>query len=72
MHLVNWDYDAGQDSVHAVENLQVSLDLESLGVSRVKEARYFAPGAEPVNLLVRESRLVVPKLELWGVLQLGN
>jgi len=72
VHLVNGQYDAGRDGAVPVEagRWQLQLELETLGVAEVREARWFRFGAEPVTVPVEGSKVRVPAFGLWALLEL--
>lgn len=69
IHLLNYQYEASQDEVKPLKEIQVTLDLEALGLKSLKNCQLFAPGQEPVILKPDGNRLVVPRLDLWGLLR---
>jgi len=70
IHLANWAYDAGHDSVPPLNNVRLDLDLEALGVAGATEAAWFSPGAQPLNLPVTNGSVTVPALGLWTVVEI--
>ena len=70
VHLVNWAYDAGKDSVPPLNHFRLDLDLEALGVAGATEADLFSPGAQPLRLPVTNRSVTVPALGLWSVLEI--
>lgn len=70
IHLVNWTYQPEDDSVKPLKDVRLKLDLAAFGVANVEKARLFTPGTAPVTLKVKDGSLVVPELELWGMVEL--
>jgi hypothetical protein len=70
IHLVNWDYDPASDTVRPIKELRLKLNLQALGVTGVRSAELFAPGAQPRTLSVQEHTITVPELGLWAALRL--
>ena len=72
IHLVNWSYDAARDGVPPIKNVQLKLNLQTLGVAGTTQARLFAPGVQPAALPIEEATVTVPELGLWSVLELRS
>ena len=70
VHLANWAYDAGHDSVPPLNHVRLDLDLEALGVAGATEAALFSPGAQPLKLPVTNGSVTVPALGLWSVVEI--
>ncbi|MGA2658104.1 MAG: hypothetical protein ABSH34_11360 [Verrucomicrobiota bacterium] len=70
VHLANWGYDAGNDSVQPLKNVLLDLDLEALGVAGATEADLFSPGAQPLKVPVTNRSVTVPELGLWSVVEI--
>ena len=70
IHLLNWNYDVGKDSVQPLKNVQLDLDLDALGIVGATEADVFSPGAQPLKLPVTNQSLTFPELGLWSVLEI--
>ena len=70
IHLVNWGYDAASDKVQPLSQLRLQVDLQKLGVAQAREATLVAPGAAPVKLPVKDGAVEVPRLDLWGIIEL--
>jgi hypothetical protein len=68
VHLLNYEYDAARDAVNPLNSVQVQIDLKALGLSAARTCRWIAPDAEPASLTIRDGRVQVPRLGLWGLL----
>lgn len=73
VHLLNRDYDAATDAMKSILRLRLSfVPAEIGGPTRPAKARYYRPGADPVDLALAmdadgEVTLELPGLELWGI-----
>ncbi len=72
IHLVNWNYSLERDAVDRLEGVRLSLDLRALQVEGAREARLYAPGAEPVTVAIRDNTIVIPASELWTVVEVKS
>jgi len=68
IHLVNYRYDAANDDVRPFTGVRVQVDLSALGVASAKTCRWVTPDAEPIDLPVNDNAILVPRLDLWGLL----
>jgi len=74
IHLFNWDYDSTTDQPIVQSEVKLRLSNRLLEDRKVSKVTLFAPQREPI-VLDFESRcdgvyLIVPELELWGLLRL--
>ncbi|MBM4088828.1 MAG: hypothetical protein FJ276_05265 [Planctomycetes bacterium] len=69
VHLLNYAYDAARDDVQALDDVQVRLDLDALGVPKAAGCTLLAPDAPPQSLSVVDGVVSVPKLHLWALLK---
>ncbi|MBM3493667.1 MAG: hypothetical protein FJX72_05000 [Armatimonadetes bacterium] len=72
VHLLNYAYDAARDDVTPMDDVAVTLDLARLGVKGATRCRLISPGHAPVGLPIERGIVTVPRLGLWGVLQIGR
>jgi hypothetical protein len=68
VHLLNYAYDAACDDVQPLTGVRVQLDLQALGVPGAVACRFLAPDMAPQPLEVNRGAVVVPRLDLWGLL----
>ena len=68
VHLLNYAYDASRDDVKPLTDVQVQLDLNALGIDRATTCTFISPQAEPQSLTVDDGTVIVPALNLWGML----
>jgi len=68
IHLLNYGYDPASDDVRPLRSVRVQVDLPALGVAGVKTCRWVIPDADPIDLPVKNSTVIVPTLNLWGLL----
>jgi len=68
IHLLNYEYDPESDEVTPLSPVRVQLDLNALGLVEVRSCQWIAPDAEPASLVIRDGRVEVPRLGLWGLL----
>ena len=68
IHLLNYEYDPAEDGVTPLSPVRVQLDLKALGLIEVRRCQWIAPDAEPASLAIRDGRVEVPRLGLWGLL----
>jgi hypothetical protein len=68
IHLVNYQYDAKRDHVRPLTRIRVHVDLPSLGVPGARTCRWVTPDADPIDLPINDNAILVPRLELWGLL----
>lgn len=75
VHIVIANYDAEKDRFESQREVAISVRSDLLGGSVGERARFFRPGADPVELAVEEVagrlRVVLPELDLWGILLLS-
>ncbi|MGQ9731526.1 MAG: hypothetical protein ACUVX8_09675 [Candidatus Zipacnadales bacterium] len=73
VHLLNRNYDGETDRTSPQKNLQLTMSTSLLG-RRIGRATLYTPQAEPLalELTVEEDavRIIVPGLDLWGILAL--
>jgi hypothetical protein len=67
VHLLSQDYQPDRDEVRPVEDVEVSVDLDALGVAGCTRARVVSPGADPLEVPVIEGRLVLSEVGLWTI-----
>ncbi len=72
VHLLNYDYDPARDDVRPMSNVQVTLNLDALGVGQVQQCDWYSPDSEPVSLSLKDSQVKLPELGLWGILVLKS
>jgi hypothetical protein len=72
VHLLNYAYDGGRDEIRPLVGVRVQLDLRALGVSQAVTCELRTPDAKPLSLPVNEGTVVVPTLDLWGLLVLED
>jgi hypothetical protein len=70
IHLINWAYDDAADGVPVREDVRLKLDLAALKVTGAKMAMIYAPDSAPVQVPLEGGRLIVPKLQLWALVQI--
>lgn len=69
VHLLNYNYDPVRDDVTAVRKLEVKVDAKALGVQGLRSCKWVTPEIEePVPLPVEHGTVVLPGLDLWGLL----
>lgn len=72
VHVLNYGYDAARDDVVPVERLELELDLATLGIAGARRGQWVTPEAEPVAVELRNGRVELPRLGLWGLLVMGE
>jgi hypothetical protein len=72
VHLLNYEYDDGDDSVRPLKEVAVRLDPDRLDMAGASTCRFLTPDSEPISLVVKEGKVEVPELGLWGILVLGQ
>ncbi len=70
VHLLNYQYQPERDEVAPHIHVRLQLDLKALGVSGATRCRYWEPESPPQELPVTDGVVTVPKLGLWGILEL--
>jgi len=74
VHLLNRRYDAASDAAIPAENFTLRLRTDLFGGRKPTKATLHAPKTQPVPLTVAADgttvTLRVPRLELWGILEL--
>jgi hypothetical protein len=68
VHLLNYGYDPERDDVTPLSSIQVQIDPKALGLAAARTCQWVAPDAEPAPLAIRDGRVEVPRLGLWGLL----
>jgi hypothetical protein len=68
VHLLNYGYDVPRDDVLPLEAVQVQLDLKAVGLAAARTAQWIVPDTEPASLPIRDGKVEVPRLGLWGLL----
>ncbi len=68
VHLLNHAYDAKQDDVAPLENVEVHVDLAALGVPQATTCHLVTPDDAPQELRIDHGKIIVPRLGLWGLL----
>jgi hypothetical protein len=68
VHLLNYGYDPERDDVRPLNSVQVQLDLKTLGLAEARSCQWITPEAAPAALAIRDGRVEVPRLGLWGLL----
>jgi hypothetical protein len=68
VHLLNYAYDTARDDVRQLTDVQVHLQLKALGIDQAATCTFISPQAEPQSLTVNDGTVVVPALDLWGML----
>lgn len=71
VHLLNYQYRSDRDDVAPQADVRVRIDLKALGVPGATTGRYWEPEAQPQDLPVVDGAVTVPKLGLWGLLELA-
>ena len=72
IHLVNYGYDFAADAVRPLSDLRVLAAPAALGLTGSPRCRWLAPGAAPVALDWRDGGILMPRLDLWGLLVLED
>jgi hypothetical protein len=72
VHLLNYGYDAERDDVTPLGSVQVQIDLKALGLEAARTCQWIVPDAEVASLAIRDGRVEVPRLGLWGLLAIGD
>jgi len=74
VHLLNRRYDAANDAMTPQQEITLRLRRDLLGGRKFTKATFHAPRAEPVALKVishdEHTTIEVPKLKLWGIVEL--
>jgi hypothetical protein len=74
VHLLNRRYDAANDVLVPAENFMLRVRGDFLGGRKLTKAVMHAPKSQPVPLAIatdgKTTALRVPRLELWGVVEL--
>jgi hypothetical protein len=70
VHLLNYGYDAARDGVVDTDTVRLQIDLKALGVDGADSCRWVGLEGEPQSLVMRDGRVEVPRLGLWGLLAL--
>ncbi len=68
VHLLNYAYDAQQDDVTPLTEVEVEVDLAALGVPTATTCNFVAIDGTSLTLPIVDGRVVVPQLGLWGLL----
>ena len=68
VHLLNYAYDVERDDVSPLVDVQVHVDLHALGVSQAVNCEFHSPDAKPRSLPINDGTIVLPRLNLWGML----
>ena len=68
VHLLNYAYDTQSDDVTPLKDVQVRLNLRSLGIPDAAACQFLSPDAPPQRLVVDRGTVIVPTLGLWGLL----
>jgi hypothetical protein len=71
VHLLNYGYDPERDDVRPLNSIQVQLDLKALGLAEASSCQWITPDVDPAVLTIRDGRVEVPQLGLWGLLAIG-
>jgi hypothetical protein len=72
IHLVNYRYDPASDDVRSLTGVRVQVDLSALGVKGARTCRWVTPDADPVELPISSDTVLVPTLNLWGLLEMSG
>ncbi|MBP1599388.1 MAG: hypothetical protein H6Q05_4765, partial [Acidobacteria bacterium] len=59
------------DDVRPLPGVRVQLDLSALGVTGAKTCRWVTPDTDPVELPISSDTVLVPTLNLWGLLEMS-
>ncbi len=70
IHVLNYDYDAASDNVREMSSVRLTIDLGRLGVSPQCAVSWVPFGGREEPLKIDNGRVVLPKLDLWGMLVL--
>jgi hypothetical protein len=68
VHLLNYAYDTQSDDVTPLKDVQVRLNLRSLGIPDAAACQFLSPDAPPQRLVVDRGTVIVPTLGLWSLL----
>jgi len=71
IHLLNYRYNPAGDDVRPLPGVRVQLDLSALGVTGAKTCRWVTPDTDPVELPISSDTVLVPTLNLWGLLEMS-
>ena len=73
-HVLNWEYDTSTDKMNKQLGITIHLNNKLLDDRKLREATLFAPQGKPTQLSFKRSadgvNILVPELDLWGVLKL--
>jgi hypothetical protein len=68
VHLLNYGYVPERDDVTPLSSVQVQLDPAGFGLAGPQTCEWITPDADRVPLSLRDGRVDVPRLALWGLL----
>jgi hypothetical protein len=69
VHVLNRAYDPGRDAVRPVREVELTCDLERLGVPRARRARIVPYGAAPRDIPLDDGRMVVDVPGVWTLVE---
>jgi len=76
IHLLNRRYDGAKDAMTPLENVTLRLGGELFAGRKLGKATLHAPSAQPVPLKIvtdgETATVRIPRLELWGVVELAD
>ncbi len=74
IHLLNQDYDSQKDKMRIQKNLKISLSMSFLKNKKSSKATLYAPEKKPITLPVKiindRYEIIVPELNIWGILKI--
>ncbi|MDH7504187.1 MAG: hypothetical protein QHJ82_15940, partial [Verrucomicrobiota bacterium] len=72
VHVLNYDYDPASDNVREISSVRLNIDLGRLGISPQCTVSWAPFGGREEPLKIENGRVVLPKLNLWGMLVLKS
>jgi hypothetical protein len=70
IHLLNRAYEPQRDAVRPLNDVELRVDLQALGVAGCRRARVLSPDAAPTEVSVSHGRLIVPEVGFWTLVVL--
>jgi len=71
IHMLNYRYVPANDAIRQLRRVRIQVDLSALGVTGAKTCRWVTPDADPVELPISGDTVLVPTLNLWGLLEMS-
>jgi hypothetical protein len=72
VHVLNYDYDAASDTVRELSSVRLKIDQVKLGISPQCTVSWVPFGGREQQLKIEDGHVVLPKLNLWGILVLKS